>query len=890
MTRLRLWHAALVYTLGCAIALPGVLAQSPQPAAPQSPQRLWITQAGQSGDRGVTLSVRVDPEYTLPAILHIECDLESVDPIDHVTVTLSVVDSTDVPAFESKLVVDAVQGMSPCLFTWDTAGLKNGVYRVELAAVRSSNVPLANLALMAEVISEGDVLASLDKAEAAATAMSRLAESLASSGKPSLLGTMRSAIASDALPKARAAHAQGDWRRAHTSANAIIAMMQGLALELAFRGAAGGPSSSPTPASLSKLDVRDGNFYSGGQPVYLIGTLGGDDLPDTFPTLHRYGLNLAVYTISPDQTLSGAEVSPAFKAQLDRLFDAANANNISVAVQLAPHRVPASILEKWPALTEKGGGSFPYDLTTPQARTLIESHLRAVATHVAGRPMLNSLILAENPEFHMEGEAVRQGFIASVRSSYNDRNTMNRLWRTRYLDFDEITLDRTLERPPYQYDLQMYHRKLGTEFLAWMASLADTAAPGTPVQVECSDHVFHKGESSAGIDREALAHAMDIQGCSTLTPPGEITAYALIAEHGMYYTLLRSLNPQTPVFDSECCLHKDLKANSFALLRSLAWDGILSGADALAIPFKSTPESPLNLLDDPEAMNGLVTACQEVNRLSTVISAFQAAPSPVAILWSTSSHIYKDGDPFSDSVRNAYLGCNTFGYSTRFITENQCASGELDGVKILVIPAVLAISDEAFDAMNAYIEKGGVTIRTGEPIPYNPHGHSRSNTLTTAARTVFLRGSITPKSYLHALDAANALLGDTQFPRPINQYDYPLEDVKSRDCVIDGVHYLYLINLREEPVALSLQGGYLTGRDLISGSPVAFPQTVAPLTPMLIRLDEPATASVQNAAPAQEKAVPTAAVEPVGAETNEKAGANASGRASHKSSDAGKKP
>jgi hypothetical protein len=870
--------------------IPGVLAQSPQPAAPQSPQRLWITQAGQSGDRGVTLSVRVDPEYTLPATLHIECDLESVDPIDHVAVTLSVVDSTDVPAFESKLVVDAVQGMSPCLFTWDTAGLKNGVYRVELSAVRSSSVPLANLTLIAEVISEGDVLASLNKAEAAASAMSRLVESLASSGKPSLLGTMRSAIASDALPKARAAHAQGDWRRARTSANAIIAMMQGLALELAFRGATDGPHPSLAPAGLSKLDVRDGDFYSGGQPVYLIGTLGGDELPDTFPTLHRYGLNLAVYTISPEQTLAGAEISSAFKAPLDRLFDAAYANNISVAVQLAPHRVPASVLEKWPALTEKGGGSFPYDLTTPQARTLIESHLRAVATHVAGRPMLNSLILAENPEFRMEGEAVRQGFIASVRSTYNDRNTMNRLWRTRYLDFDEIVLDWALERPPYQYDLQMYHRKLGTEFLSWMASLANTAAPGTPVQVECSDHVFRKGESSAGIDREALAHAMDIQGCSTLAPPGEINAYTLIAEHGMYYTLLRSLNPQTPVFDSECCLHKDLKANSFALLRSLAWDGILSGADALAIPFKSTPASPLNLLDDPEAINGLVTACQEVNRLSTVVSAFQAAPSPVAILWSTSSHIYKDGDPFADSVRNAYLGCNTFGYSVRFITEDQCASGELDGIKILVIPAVLALTDAAFEAVDSYMEKGGVTIRSGEPIPYNPYGHSRNGSLTAAKRTVFLRGSITPDSYLHALDSANDLLGDTQFPRPINEYDYPLEKVKSRFCAIDGVHYLYLINLRDDAAALSLQGGYTTGRDLISGSPVVFPQTVAPLSPMLIRLDEPNTTVAQDAATAQEKSVPSATVEPVGVETNETKGANTPGKTSHKSSDAGKKP
>ncbi|MBX7255501.1 MAG: beta-galactosidase [Candidatus Hydrogenedentes bacterium] len=864
MTRLRLWHVAFVCIPVVASA---VWAQTnPSP----TPQRMWFTQTGNVNDRHVTLSVRVESEYTLPTPIRLECDFESPEPVDDVRVALKATDSEGVAAYESEIVTDLEQGTSPCVFTWDTAGLKDGVYNLEIVAERTSMTRLATLTMTAEVLSEGVVQASLAKAEAATLAMTRTLERLVAEGKPSLYGTVRTAIASDALPKARAAFAEGDWRRAYTSAVAVYGMTQNLALELAFRGCMGAPAAGYAPADLSKLEIRNGDFYAGDRVVYLLGTYGSDDLAETMPVLHRYGLNLGVDVVGPDETLTGTEVSTSFQAPLDRVFEAAKANNISVAVELAPNLAPAWVLEKWPELTERGGGSFPYDVTLPQARNLIEAHTRAVAGYVANKPMLNSLILTANPEFRMEGNEVREKFIASVREMYGDHNKMNRLWRTRYLNFDEITLDWALQRPPYQYDLQMFHRRLGTELLQWMAGLAKTAAPGAPVQVACSDHVFQLGEAVAGIDREALSHSMDIQGCTTLSPPIAGQVAESIGEHGMYYALLHSMNPGAPVFDSACGLHMKSISDPSGYLRALVWDAVISGADAVALPLQQSGDSQRAILDDPRAMNGLATASLDVNRLSSAVAAFQSAPAEVAILWSTSSQIYKQGEPFTESARIAYLGCSTFGYAVRFITEDQCARGELEGIRVLVIPNVLALTDEAFKAVDKYIESGGVTIRTGEPIPYNPHGHTRTDTLTTSPRTVYVRGSITPKSYMHAMDSANDMLGETQFPRAINSNGYPLEGVKTRLCMIEGALHLYLVNLREIPVDVTLQGGYSTGRDLVSGGPVAFPGTVAPLSPMLIRLDEPKAHVAEEASTPTERTVPSAAIEPVVQEPEKK--------------------
>lgn len=880
MTRPRRWHGALICVLSCAF---GAMAQEPPQAsnAPAStPQRLWITPLDQPAGRGVTISVRTEPEYTLPATIHIECDLESRDAIDHVLVSLRVLDAEGTPAYESQLATDLEQGMSPCLFTWDADGLKDGAYRIEIAAERTSKARIASVTLLAEALSEGNVQASLAAAESAVAATTRTLDTLSASGKSSRYGAVRTAVATDLLPRARAAYAEGDWRRAQTSARAIGGAMRQLALEMAFRGTMGGKSTKPEPG-VSRLSVRDGNFCTeAGDAVFLLGAYGGDELADLFPALHRYGLNLGVYSIGPDRTLTGPEISSEFRGALSKVFNAAESSNTSVAVQLAPHAAPAWVLDKWPALSEKGGGNFPYDVTLPQARNVIEAHTKAVVEQVAAQSMLNSIILAENPEFRMEGDGIRNRFIASVREMYSDHNTMNRLWRTRYLDFDEITLDWTLDRPPYQYDLQMYHRNLGTEFLEWMANTARSSAGGVPVQVACSDHVFQAGEALSGIDREALAHGMDIQGCTTLSAPRGPGAAGLIGEHGMYYALLHSMNPHAPVFDSACGLRLEPRTDPGAVLRTLALDAFMSGADAVALSFQPAADSPHVLLDDPRAMDGLGTACLDANRLSAIVSAFQNAPAPVAILWSTSSQIYKQGEPFIHSVRDAYLGCSTFGYAVRFITEAQCAKGELEGVRILVIPAVLALTDEAFTAVDAYIENGGVTIRTGEPVPYNPHGHSRTDTLATSARTVYLRGSITPKSYLHAMDSANDLLDDTRFPRPINANGYPLEGVKSRYHEIDGVPHLYLVNLREAPVETYLQGGYRTGGDLLSGGPVAFPGLVPPFSPMLIRLDTLAAGEDPATAAAPERTIPSADVEPVSQEpeqTREKSPGKTSG-------------
>jgi hypothetical protein len=282
-------------------------------------------------------------------------------------------------------------------------------------------------------------------------------------------------------------------------------------------------------------------------------------------------------------------------------------------------------------------------------------------------------------------------------------------------------------------------------------------------------------------------------------------------------------------------------APTFAQVHSVLWEAAMAGLSG-SLTTGETPDwaSGPSFLDSPEGWDAYATACLDLNRLAPVVMGFQRAPAQVAILWSESSLIYGDGQPYLGTVRRAFEGCSFFGHKVRFITERQCGEGALKGVKILVIPEVPALGGEAFEAIEEYVARGGVTIRMGIVGGLDARGISRNTVLTHTANTLLARGRDSAPDFLHAMDAADKLAGLEPVPRVVNPYGYPLEGVKTRFAVVGGHSYLYVVNLRTAPVRAELLGGAQSGRDLIAARQIRFPAVLEPLDPMLIRLDEAA--------------------------------------------------
>jgi len=715
---------------------------------------------------------------------------------------------------------------------------------VRFAVVRSPNIEEAGREYTLRRVSVSQMRAELPKLAAEIESLAARVQEIESSGTPVPYLRLRVDIASDSVRRARHAVDENDWRQVDTQRRYLARACEALKAQIAF--AAKTPEMN-TPVALPDLDsveVRDGSFYAGDRPVFLLGCAYGEQRPnEELDLLHRYGLNFAVLSVGLKHTLPDATTNADIGAILDPVLARAKAANLTVAVSLDPNALCDWALAQWPFLADNGLGVT--DITPNEARSLVERHLRAIAPYLAAQDRVSAINLIDRPRFKFAGETVRQGFLEVVRSQYNDRHEVNRAWRGLFADLDEIATGwdyenpefkntvRYMDTPAFQYDWRTYHRHLATQYIEGMASTVRSLAPGKPLSAALSDQILLPGETKTGPDAEALAATLDISGCcaaNTVFDPFYAVGYP---QQPIVYTFLRSLAPGKPVVNFEDGLMSTTDPDApalFGYIHSAIWEAAMCGLNASALKLD-------DWLAHPECIEAYATACLDLNRLADIVVAFQRATADIAIFCSTASTIYGDGMPHLQSVRFAYEGCSFAGHKIRFISEKQCVETQLKDIKVLVIPETPAVSNAAFSVLRDYTVAENVVARIASSILYDEHGQSRRDIISPTRRTVLVHGKNLPTEYLHAMDAVIGFGELPSIPRTVNVSGYPIEGVRSQYVEVDGQGYLYVLNLRKSAVMCSVFGDRKTGRDLIRGRDIEFPMWLEPLDPMLIRLN-----------------------------------------------------
>lgn len=780
-----------------------------------------------------TLVPRFQSLMDNPAEVEIGGDVLSTEVIDGLSLSLSIAGADGHERFAGSTPILIQKGTTPVQFLWIVGDTPDGRYSAEMELKRRSGDLVATQELEIKILSDASVVNKLREVTTALESLRSQIETNSEQSGSAGLARTRLAIADDYVKDANTAFQGGDWVKADSFADYLLTLVRNTATQ-----------SSQASRQLSadnRLDVKGGAIYDSGSPAFLFGASADEDLISKFPTLAKYGLKFGVVRVGPPETLSTLSDQGDTADRLERLLSAAQEQGIRMVVQLAPERLPAWAYDQWPALADSTGGSFMYDVMRPEARALLKRHVRAVGSAVRGHSSVLAVSLAEDPAFRLPDAVLREGLITLARTTYRDRDHVNRVWRTHLMTLDEIAVDWNSRHKAYQFDLQSYHQELGAEFFAWLSSMMGEAAPDVPQLVQTSGTAFESSESSMGVNREWLAPRFPISGCSVVQDFEHEYLAMGYPRQGLHYNLLRSFNPDAPVFntgDGFTCDPDVTGELAFSRVRAMMWEAAIEGLNASAMALgKAGDRARVGILSRPEYVDGYVTASHELNALGPIVNAFQHAPAPVQILWSMSSKILSTGQPYLESVQRAYEGCSTFGYRVRFVSEHEIARTGLTGVTVLVIPQVLALESGAFRAIDAFIDGGGITIRKGGSIPYDQRAVSRTDILSTSARTVLMRAEDAPNNYLHALDAAYDLGALEAIPRAINQAGYPLEAVKTRFVLYEGQPYLYIINLRKTPVDVSLFGGYTKGRDIISGADIDFPRSLRPLDPMVIALE-----------------------------------------------------
>ncbi|HOD48633.1 MAG TPA: hypothetical protein PKJ78_01270 [Candidatus Hydrogenedentes bacterium] len=823
----------------CSVLTLASLAAENEPAAASSGVRVWVRPSAYEDAPQAQARFLLEDVVSPGDALTIPCQVSLTEGLSDPRIALYVFDGANALLFEGTTPLEGGEGTHNSSFTWPLANVSDGAYRVRLVVVHARDADVAWREVVLQKCTYGRLAQECEDLSRTMTALDDSMQRALNADVPTY-SVVRAAIAADALQRAEELLEQGDWPRASALADFARTASDSARALITFAPLLPDVEAPVRPPSPTALETRDGTFYSSQEPVFLFGLHDSAMEPRSLAGLKRYGLNFAGIDASPAELLLDAQVNQELLSRVGEYLATADTSGIGVTVGLRTETAPPWLnAHAVDSDSPSGSGGPARPLDPGQARAICERQIQALAPVITKHPSVNGISLAYEPGFRWETKAVREQFIEAVARKYEgDRRLVNRVWRTRLRSLDEIEIMWDYTRASYQYDWQSWHQHMVSSHFAWLAGYADQFLPGIPKQVTLPDTVFEPGEARTGIDQEMLAGVGAVAACTADYAAGA-PAYALpFPRPEILYRLLRSLAPGKPlvVLDADFDLASiPDEEGASRYVHSAMWEAAIAGVNGCAV-------APGSVWQSPGSLEGLATACIDINRLGDIVTAFQRADAPIAVLWSMSSKIYRDGDTFLDSVQRVYEGCAFFGFPVRFITEDECNPAGLENVVVLVMPEVPAIADETFQALDAYAQAGGTVVRSGRPAPYTPNGGSRHEVISQTDRTIFMRASDTPTVYLQALDAAYEFGIFPSIPRTTNKYGYPLEGVKSRYTECEGQEYLYVINLRKEPVRTYLFGGSRQGRDVIRGRDVRFPITLEPLDPMLIRLEPQASA------------------------------------------------
>ncbi len=829
-----------------ATAQPFTETEAPSATPPQETAGVWIIPLEE--DHGsyaqVGIAAAAGAPYAEP--IDIVCALRSQIVSIGSTLTVVVRGPKGGIIRRAEADVDLDVGTQSQTFRLMPEVLGPGTYSVEVHLKSNSFQLFSSATASIRKLSSGYIEG---RALAAADSLARLRGFLAgqepSNGFP--YARARTAIASEILPRARVQLSAQNLLAADDIVSYIERTVSSVHAQLSLNNADERtlPIAEPVMATLRPMG---GSLRAEDRPVFLVGLTGGPRLVENMAQLRGMGINYAVVYDGPPAF--GAEAASAPGPLLENAAAAAAASNVALTLMLAdtPNNRFPSVLS-WASAA--GMLVPPPDAPSPSTSAWLRDALQWAGEQDI---VLNTNTIYK-PVVRFEDEASRAAFIEHLQQLYGTRDDLNWSWSTRLRGFEEVVIDPLSGRLAYQYDRLLFARERGSDYVRALLNQQGVFGPA-PNGVTFAARMFEEQAVYDALDYGRLSAAADMIGITAAAGAQDEVFAVNHPDHVMPYALLRSLAPERPLFNPELRLdvdHVQQEDDARAFTRTIVWESVMEGVGALSAwaydisdEDGGRPRIAVNL----GVLEGLGTAQLDLNRLATIIEAFQQAPARVGLLWSFSSRL-RESSLYLKSLREAYGGVSFGSMKTAFITEDEAASGALDQLAVLVLPDVNALSGPAFEAVERYISEGGIVVRTPNQISYDGRGHTRREVIISTLQTLLVRRGESSTAYLDAMESAYATGRLENIPRLANEFGYLLEGVKTRYAEHEGEHYLYAVNIRKTPVRCHLLGEFSGGRNLILGQDMRFPAILNPLEPILLRLDRRAENTVVIAGSAE---------------------------------------
>lgn len=622
----------------------------------------------------------------------------------------------------------------------------------------------------------------------------------------------------------------------------------------------GGLTDWPIPPMVRKrLTVRDGGFWEGDQPVFLIGFCGWWQVWTEYGRFADYGMNHAEDSIvGPFALLPEPDGDPP-RGMLEAnewAWERGDERDFRYSRMIACNQLPASFAEKYPQAM--GGGWSGVSTLHPAVREFERRYLgiitRAAAKYVSpGVQVLygeNSHSLSRHP---LEVAAFRKW----LQERYGDIAALNAAWGSAYESFEAVGNGEEATGPVAWHDRGIFNQMLFSDWSAWLVRTAKEGDPqalctGYPSLLSWDD----SSDFSAGIDMEALCRVFDVNGFDTaaLDYGGKQWAMNSITGFAMPQELLRAFNPDHPNYDPELHMVNLKQPYPPEYIRAAMWQGFLHGLSASSLWVYQRSEGIDSMLTfQPRVMAEYLRTGLDLRRLVEPVRAFQRAPEEVAILYSLTSIAYNA--QHLPELRSAYEGTFFLDADVGFVTERTVLEGGLAGRKLLIVPAASHTPAAVAAAIRRWVETGETLWLVGDCLTHDePNGTLAALTALQSARLegeAIERANLGRGLVVRSADrrdtAVYCRLGEAMFAkagvaRPLrvtNTEGKAVGGVEFRMAPYQGSVLVYALNMNKTAMTVTLAGAEGGLTDLRTGARRAWPLTLEPLEVAFGVLDKP---------------------------------------------------
>jgi hypothetical protein len=648
--------------------------------------------------------------------------------------------------------------------------------------------------------------------------------------------------------------------RAARTMDDLEAMLGEAEAELAaLRAEPARDGSVPTFAP-QRLTVRDGAFWQGDQPVFLLGFCGWWRVWTECRRFADFGMNLAEdsivgpFALIPDCT---GEPPKGMLEATDWAWLRGDERGFRYSRMIACNQLPESFAQKYPEAT--GGGWSGVCTLHPAVREVVGRYLDIISG-IASRYSSPAVLVLYGENTHRLSQHPLEvaAFHDWLRRRYTGIVTLNAAWGSAFADFAEVGNGEQAAGPVARYDRGIFNQKLFTDWSAWLVQAAKAKDPralctGYPSLLSWDD----SSDFGCGIDMEALCNVFDVNGCDTAAldygggqwAMNSITGFALPQE------LLQAFNPEHPNYDPELHLVNLGQTYPPEYVRAALWQGFLHGLSAASLWVYERREGIDSMLTfQPRVMQEYLRTGLDLRRLVHPVRAFQRAPAEAVILYSRTSTAY--APQHLNELRSAYEGTFFLDAKIGFVTERTVDSGSLEGRRLLLVPAASHVSGAVAAAIRQWVADGGTLWLLGEclnrdpanrPLPALPELAAAEFAGVPVRRAALGRGLVilTPPGTEpgDCRKLGEALLATAGVQRPcrlVTPAGEPVDGVEFRTATRGAERLVYAINMNRAPVRVTVSGPPARAiQDLRRGERLGLPLELAPLEVVFGTLEGP---------------------------------------------------